>query len=82
MQESQFIAGPGVLVDQKRQRRWTVDDAVMLVQCTPTLGPLIVRLVGEAGWLTLSFTDEKDPDFVRLWQRWNHPQPRPELLPG
>lgn len=27
----------------------------------------------------LSFPSVHDPQFVRLWQRWNHPQPRPEL---
>jgi hypothetical protein len=82
MMESGVLAAPGVVVDAKRKRRWTIDDAVMLVQCTSTVGPLIVRIVGEAGWVTLTFSDERDADFVTLWQRWNHPRPRPDLLPG
>ncbi len=78
MDHRETIVGLGTVTDRK-QRRWTVEDAVMLVKCTEDAGPLIVTMVGEAGHLTLSFTDETDPDLVRLWQRWNHPQPRPEL---
>ncbi|TVQ53284.1 MAG: hypothetical protein EA377_08335 [Phycisphaerales bacterium] len=81
MDHRETVVGLGTVTDRK-QRRWTVDDAVMLVKCTETSGPLIVTMIGEAGHLTLSFTDDADPDLVRLWQRWNHPQPRPELTEG
>lgn len=79
-QQSETIIGLGTLVDRHNQQ-WTVDDSVMLVQCKRNVGPLIVTLVGETRETTLTFTDEKDQYFIALWQRWNHPSPRPELLP-
>ena len=29
-----------------------------------------------------SFPTCRDPHFITLWQRWNHPSPRPELAPS
>jgi hypothetical protein len=81
MDQSEDVAGLGTFTD-KQQRRWTVENAIMLVQCKRDAGPLIVTMVGEAGHHTLSFMDETDTDFVKLWQRWNHPDPRPDLVPA
>ncbi len=30
--------------------------------------------------IDLQFANPKDPGFITFWQRWNHPNPRPELL--
>jgi len=73
------LAGLGAVRD-RRGRVWTVDDAVLVIQTRELFGPLFVRLIGAAGELRLGFADESDPDFIALWQRWNHPTPRPELL--
>jgi hypothetical protein len=80
MNQSETVVGLGTLTD--KQRRWTIDNSVMLVQCKRDTGPLMVTIVGEAGHLMMPFTDEKDMDFVKLWQRWNHPNPRPDLVSG
>ena len=32
--------------------------------------------------LFLTYANVKDPEFIKLWQRWNHPDPRPELAPS
>jgi hypothetical protein len=79
--EFNMIAGMGSLAD-RHGLRWSVDDAVMLVQTNRTPGGLYVSVVGEAGRAAMTFTDEHDGDFITLWQRWNHPHPRPELLPA
>jgi len=34
------------------------------------------------GMRMLTFPSVHDPHFVALWQRWNHPDPRPELVGG
>jgi len=34
------------------------------------------------GMRMLTFPSVHDPHFVALWQRWNHPDPRPELAGG
>ncbi len=73
------VAGPGYIEDA-RGKRWTVGTAIMLVFAKSPAGPLIVRLVGDAGWQTLTFMHPDDPDFIGLWQRWTHPNPRLELL--
>ena len=72
------VAGVGY-VEKHRRGRWTADDAMLLVSAPKASGPLYVRLVGPAGWLSLTFMSPSDPEFVRLWQRWMHPRPRPEL---
>lgn len=70
------FAGPGVVTH--RNRRWTVDDSIMFVQKTDR--GIRVQFDGPSGSLLLRFHSEKAPGFITLWQRWNHPQPRPELL--
>ena len=76
--DGNIVAGMGSLRDQ-RNRVWTTDNAVMIVQTNNSAGGVFVRFIGEPGETDLTFTDETDPDFQRLWQRWNHPTPRPEL---
>ncbi len=78
LDQRETVVGLGSVTD-RNQRRWTVENAVMLVKCKSAAGPLMVTMIGEAGDLTLPFTDGTDADLIRLWQRWNHPQPRPEL---
>jgi hypothetical protein len=77
--DGNVVARMGTLKDQD-DRRWTVENAVMVIQTKETAGALFVRVVGKDGQLELNFADEHDPDFVKLWQRWNHPRPRIDLL--
>lgn len=71
-------AGCGVLVSGGR--RWTCADSVMLVQDTVFSGGILVTIVGEAGEWAAGYSGTDDEDFVNLWQRWNHLDPKPELL--
>lgn len=73
------IAGVGFVQDVKG-RSWTVNNAIMLVKATGWIHGIRIELIGEAGLLPFAFGDETDPEFIKLWQRWNHPHPRPELL--
>lgn len=73
------VAGVGFVRDIKG-RGWTVNDAIMLVKSHNQPVGIRIELIGEAGLLTFAFADETDPEFIKLWQRWNHPHPRPELL--
>jgi len=75
---TQVASVGGVLASDGR--RWTPDDAVLLVSGRGRRGPVLVRLVGPAGWLSMCFMSPDEADFVTLWQRWMHPAPRPELL--
>ncbi len=76
--ETAPVAGVGY-VEAPRGARWTTGDSMLLVSALKAPGPLYVRLVGPAGWLSWTFTNASDADFLRLWQRWMHPRPRPEL---
>jgi hypothetical protein len=73
------IAGVGFVRD-RNGRTWTTDDAMMLVSVQGVVSGVTVELVGANGVLRFAFADETDPEFIKLWQRWNHPHPRPELL--
>lgn len=73
------LAAPGIVRDTKG-RRWVRGQALMVVQRTRSAGPIWVTLLGPEGLLRWSFSSAKDEDFINLWQRWNHPHPRPELL--
>ena len=77
--DGSMVAGMGSLRDA-RNRVWTTDNALMIVQTKDSAGGLFVRFVGDPGEAQLSFNHESDPDFLKLWQRWNHPTPRPELV--
>ncbi len=73
------VAAPGIVRNTKG-RRWVRGQALMVVQRTRSAGPIWVTLLGPEGLLRWSFSSAKDEDFINLWQRWNHPHPRPELL--
>ncbi|MFG0329880.1 MAG: hypothetical protein ACF8PN_08285 [Phycisphaerales bacterium] len=79
--ESWPLAAPGVVTDHQG-RRWTVHDSVMLVRRRRGRAGVVVDLLGPRGVLRLSFAGIDEPDFIELWRRWNHPAPRPELLPA
>lgn len=72
------VAGCGVV--KGVDKRWTCDDAVMIVQRTVFSGGIVVTLIGRAGIWVAGFADTTDDDFINLWQRWNHLDPKPELL--
>ncbi|HVZ95030.1 MAG TPA: hypothetical protein VG797_11030 [Phycisphaerales bacterium] len=73
------IAAPGVIKDSKG-RTWSRGYAMMVVQ-RPLWGRgLVVTMIGPEGLLRMMFAGARDRDFVMLWQRWNHPRPRPELM--
>lgn len=70
------LASPGV-IDNQRGKRWVAGEATMFV-CT--FGDdLHVAVVGPSGRLALYFDGSSSREFKALWQRWNHPHPRPEL---
>lgn len=73
------IAAPGIVRDRRR-RDWTRGSAVMVVQKGHGHGVIWVTFTGSIGILRMSFPSIEDADFINLWQRWNHPHPRPELL--
>jgi membrane protein implicated in regulation of membrane protease activity len=58
---------------------WTAGEAVMVVE-QPPWQALSVRFLGERRSPPLRFASIDSPSFIALWQRWNHPRPRPELL--
>lgn len=69
------IAGMGVVIDG-RGRRWTVDDSILFIE--PKEEGIVPGLYGPAGTLRMLFYKEGDEGFEALWQRWTHPNPRPE----
>jgi hypothetical protein len=73
------VAGLGVVCNARGQR-WTVDNAMMILMARSETSSISVHIIGPPGWLSLTFANETDPEFIKLWQRWNHPHPRPELL--
>jgi len=67
------VVAPGVVSDS-REQVWSVYDTVTLItKKSATLG-------GYKQNLHFKFNSPKDKGFVEFWQRWNHPNPRPELL--
>lgn len=79
MNEFKYVAGVGY-VEDSQGRRWTCDNAIMLVQVKRRSEALFVSLIGEAGSMAITFLSADDPDFIALWQRWAHPNPRPALV--
>lgn len=73
-----IVAGQGWVRD-KRGRVWTTADAMLMILSLSGSSAIGTVLTGPAGVTMLSFMSERDPDFIKLWQRWNHPDPRPEL---
>ncbi len=70
------LVGPG-WVRTTRGQTWTIDDALMIVHAGAAVE---VILTGPDGVRAIPFNDVRDPSFIRLWQAWNHPAPRPELV--
>ena len=73
-----LVAGQGWLRD-RRGRLFTTEDSLVVVREDTQSSTLKWMVTGRAGVMTLSFINENDPEFDKLWQRWNHPDPRPEL---
>ncbi len=72
---SRPVAGPGY-VDLLGGRRLTVRDSVMIVTRGPRKRSVQMFLTGPDGQLAWIYRRLDDPQFVRLWQRWAHPNPR------
>ncbi len=78
------VAGLGVIRDGKG-RLWTCTESIMFVEpyYIPKAGSGVqVDLFGPHGahkMHKIQFPSCLDDGFVSLWQRWNHPHPRPEL---
>jgi len=79
---STTIAGPGFLVFSE-QLVFRSDSALCLVR---SIGSVRDTDPAVEAWFyspdairMLSFPSVHDPQFVRLWKRWNHPHPRGEL---
>lgn len=79
---TEILAGPGWLRDHANVRRWTIENSMLLLHLPGrrVLGPIWLHIIGPAGIQTLVFGRARDPEFVRLWQRWMHPNPRLELI--
>jgi len=76
--ETALIAGQG-WVREPNGRVWTTDDAMLIVTQVAPGAPLRVFLTGPSGCIRRSFPHHTAPAFINLWQRWNHPDPRPSL---
>lgn len=81
---SQFITGAGFIRDTTTGRVVTVEDAVMFVRPSQvTAGDsaflLDADLIGRDLRLRLKFRSPHCREFKALWERWCHPNPRPEL---
>lgn len=71
------VVGPGYIMNHQGNRRWTVDDSCVLLTRRTSMHRLVVEFVGPAGYLKATFENLDDPGFIALWQRWRHPNPRP-----
>lgn len=73
------VAGVGWVRDP-RGRLWTTDDSTLIVaSLAKGKRALVVHLVGDAGSRTFTYQSTADPEFISLWKRWAHPNPRPDL---
>ena len=81
-EESLIFAGPGWVKHTKVNRTWTIADSIILLRLRKRkpLDTLYVRLLGPTKDLNFIFESVRDPEFIRLWQRWMHPNPRLELM--
>lgn len=75
---AKIMAGPGYITDA-RGRVWTVADSVMLIAVHS--GRMSIEFLGPAGLLPMDGGQLGPKGLERLWQRWHHPRPRPELWP-
>lgn len=81
-EDASILVGPGWVKHTKRNRNWSVADSIILLRLRKrkALGTLYVRLLGPTKDLNFIFENVRDPEFIRLWQRWMHPNPRLELM--
>ena len=73
-----IVAGPGIITDA-RGRCWTSADSVMLI--SKWGGGMSIEFLGPAGRIGIDGSHLGPSGFECLWQRWQHPRPRPELWP-
>ncbi|MCH2161550.1 MAG: hypothetical protein MK085_06710, partial [Phycisphaerales bacterium] len=75
-----YIIGPGFLAEGNG-RTFTVADSILLVSRNPkeVHTELRVMLLGPKHRRRFRFNSVGDRAFVKLWQCWTHPDPRPEL---
>lgn len=79
-----FIIGTGFVRETTTDRIISVDDAVLYARPSrvTSLGAayfMDVDLIGPDLRLRLQFRDPRCREFRALWDRWCHPNPRPEL---
>ena len=77
-----LLVGLGWVSSHKRKQKWTIADSIILLRMKKKrpLGTLYVRLLGPTKDYDFMFESVHDPEFIRLWQRWMHPNPRLELM--
>jgi len=77
-----LLVGLGWVKSHKRKNKWTIADSIILLRIKKNkpLGTLYVRLLGPTKDFDFLFESVRDPEFIRLWQRWMHPNPRLELM--
>ena len=70
-------AGLGIIELNNGQTLRTEDCITLIYK----KGTMRVRLLASNGEIIdFDFADPDDPGFIIFWERWNHPNPRPELL--
>ena len=77
-----LLVGLGWVNSHKRKQKWTIADSIILLRIKKNkpLGTIHVRLLGPTKDFDFMFESVRDPEFIRLWQRWMHPNPRLELM--
>lgn len=77
-----LLVGLGWVKSHKRKYKWTIADSIILLRIKKNkpLETIHVRLLGHAKDYDFTFESVRDPEFIRLWQRWMHPNPRLELM--
>jgi len=76
---NQPIVGEGAVMDQKG-RRWTIRDSILLARQNAGNNRIYATFVGPEGSLEFFYHDVEDENFQLLWQQWNLPNARPELM--
>lgn len=77
-----LLVGLGWVSSHKRKQKWTIADSIILLRIKKNkpLETIYVRLLGPTKDYDFMFESVRDPEFIRLWQRWMHPNPRLELM--
>ena len=75
-----FMIGPGFLTEGNA-RAFTVADSILMVDSNPREVNTEIRvlLLGPKHLRRFRFNSVRDRSFIKLWQCWTHPEPRPEL---